>query len=223
MANDKFFQRRKETSRDDTKRKQRTEKQKNRCLIVCEGRTTEVNYFKALYSSNTKSAKNVKVDVMPSKDGTDPMSVVHYARKQLKITSYDAVICVFDKERDAGNHEKFKQANEELERISKHHKKTTIIGAGSVPCFELWFLLHFDYSDCPFSCCDEVEQALKKKNGFEQYKKSDEDHYQKTRHKIQTAITNATRLYKEAEANNFDRPYTKVHLAVEHLKSLLET
>ena len=222
MANDKFFQRRKETSRDDTKRKQRTEKQKNRCLIVCEGRTTEVNYFKALYSSNTKSAKNVKVNVIPSKDGTDPMSVVGYAIKQLKITSYDAVICVFDKERDAGNHEKFKQANEELERIAKQHKKTTIIGAGSVPCFELWFLLHFDYSDCPFSCCDEVEQALKKKNGFEQYKKSDEDHYQKTRHKIQTAITNATRLYKEAEANNFDRPYTKVHLAVEHLKRLLE-
>ena len=222
MANDKFFQRRKETSRDDTKRKQRTEKQKNICLIVCEGRTTEVNYFKALYSSNTKSAKNVKVDVRPSKDGTDPMSVVGYAIKQLKITFYDAVICVFDKERDAGNHEKFKQANEELERISKQHKKTTIIGAGSVPCFELWFLLHFDYSDCPFSCCDEVEQALKKKNGFEQYKKSDEDHYQKTRHKIQTAITNATRLYKEAEANNFDRPYTKVHLAVEHLKGLLE-
>jgi hypothetical protein len=70
MANDKFFQRRKETSRDDTKRKQRTEKQKNICLIVCEG-ITEVNYFKALYSSNTKSAKNVKVTVTQSKEAVN--------------------------------------------------------------------------------------------------------------------------------------------------------
>lgn len=179
------------------------------CLIVCEGHTEE-QYFGIVRREFT----NVTI-----RRENCPVQIVKYALKEIK--DYDSVICVFDKESHSPRMQKFEQAKTTLEKAAKKDKKT-IIGAWSIPCFEVWFLLHFDYSDCPFSCCDEVEQALKKKNGFEQYKKSDEDHYQKTRHKIQTAITNATRLYKEAEANNFDRPYTKVHLAVEHLKSLLE-
>ncbi|MFM7631329.1 MAG: RloB family protein [Alphaproteobacteria bacterium] len=210
MANDKFFQRRKETSRDDTKRKQRTEKQKNRCLIVCEG-ITEVNYFQALYSSNTKRANNVKVDVSPSKNGTDPMSVVGYAIKQLKITSYDAVICVFDKERDAGNHEKFKQANEELERISKQHKKTTIIGAWSIPCFEVWSLCHVYYTTRPFTDKKAVEAELERQ-GFKAQDWRDDN-------KQKTAIINAKKL---CDFHHDGNPSTRVHLAVEHLQSLLE-
>jgi len=85
MANDKFFPRRKGTSPKDNKRKQgnRGAPQKT-YLIVCEG-ITEVNYFQALYWFHAKNVKNAKVTVTQSDDGTDPISIVNYAIKQLNI------------------------------------------------------------------------------------------------------------------------------------------
>lgn len=217
MANDKFFQRRKSTSPQDTKRKQGNRAPQKTYLIVCEGKTTEVNYFRALYSFSTKNTKNFNVTVTQPNNGTDPISIVNYAIKQLKIKDHDAVICVFDKEFDTERHIKFKQANEKLARLAQKDTKKTIIGAWSVPCFEVWFLLHFDRSSSPFSWYDEVEKALKKKNGFEEYNKSDKGHYQLLRDRTKTAITNAAALYEESQHNQSDNPSTTVHLAVEFL------
>ncbi|MFN5589921.1 MAG: RloB family protein [Holosporales bacterium] len=216
MANDKFFPRRKGTSPKDNKRKQGNREPQKTYLIVCAG-ITEVNYFQALYWFHAKNVKNAKVIVTQSDDGTDPISIVNYAIKQLNIRYYDAVICVFDKEFDNECHIKFKQANQNLERLAKQYTKQKIIGAWSVPCFEVWFLLHFDCSSSPFSCCDEVEKALKKKNGFEEYNKSDKGHYQLLRDRTKTAITNAAALYEESQHNQSDNPSTTVHCAVEFL------
>lgn len=216
MANDKLFQRRKGTSPQDTKRKQGNRAPQKTYLIVCEG-TTEENYFRALYSFNTQNTKNFNVTVTQPNNGTDPISIVSYAIKQLQIKDHDAVICVFDKEFDKGREKKFKQANEKLARLAKQYTKQKIIGAWSVPCFEVWFLLHFDRSSSPFSCYDEVEKALKENKDFEKYNKSDKGHYQLLRDRTKTAITNAAALYKDSQLETFNNPSTTVHRAVEFL------
>jgi hypothetical protein len=208
MANDKLFQRKKGTSPEDIKRKPSNRRAPQKTyLIVCEG-TTEENYFKALCGSRS----NVTVT---KSGGSCPMGIVKYAQQEMEY--YHAIICVFDKEFDKGREKKFRQANEELERLRKKYKQTTIIGAWSVPCFEVWFLLHFDRSSSPFSWYDEVEKALKKKNGFEEYNKSDKGHYQLLRDRTTTAINNAAALYEESQHNQSDNPSTTVHRAVEFL------
>jgi hypothetical protein len=170
MANDQLHHKR-ATSLEKLRRRQGKREPQKTYLIVCEG-ITEVNYFQALYWFHAKNVKNAKVIVTQSDDGTDPISIVNYAIKQLKIRYYDAVICVFDKEFDNECHIKFKQANQNLERLAKQYKKQKIIGAWSVPCFELWFLLHFEPSSSPFDSCEAVEKKLKTKEKFEKYDKA---------------------------------------------------
>jgi hypothetical protein len=206
MANDQLHHKR-ATSLEKLRRRQGKREPQKTYLIVCEG-TTEESYFKALCGSRS----NVTVT---KSGGSCPMGIVKYAQEEMKY--YHAIICVFDKEFDKGREKKFKQANQNLERLAKQYTKQKIIGAWSVPCFEVWFLLHFDCSSSPFSCCDEVEKALKKKNGFEEYNKSDKGHYQLLRDRTKTAITNAAALYEESQHNQSDNPSTTVHCAVEFL------
>lgn len=206
MANDQLFRKR-VTSPAKLKRHQGKRAPQKTYLIVCEG-TTEENYFKALCGSRS----NVTVT---KSGGSCPMGIVKYAQQEMEY--YYAIICVFDKEFDKGREKKFRQANEKLARLAQKDTKKTIIGAWSVPCFEVWFLLHFDRSSSPFSCCDKVEKALKENKDFEKYNKSDKGHYQLLRDRTTTAITNAAALYKDSQLETFNNPSTTVHRAVEFL------
>jgi hypothetical protein len=106
-------------------------------LICCEGEKTEPGYFRDLRRDRRISAL---VAVVPPDVGTDPKSVVECAVQKMadarrdKIP-YTEVWCVFDMDGHAGVPEAFDRAS--ARRISV---------AFSNPCFELWYLLHFEYS-----------------------------------------------------------------------------
>lgn len=110
-----------------TQRKQRPICQK--FLIVCEGKQTEPNYFKAL----TKGIENIQCTIRGK--GKNTKSLVEYAITLKANNDFDKIWVVFDK--DAFTNDDFNDAIAEA-------KRNDIECAWSNEAFELWFLYHFE-------------------------------------------------------------------------------
>ena len=131
-------------------------------LIVCEGRQTEPNYFKAL--CRELRLTSVEVEVVTG-SGSAPISVVdsalelkhqreHDVRKKCTNSlKFDAVWCVFDRENP--------QHNSSFPRAVDKAASNQLELAVSTPAFEYWYLLHFIDTDRPFRDADEIIEALK--------------------------------------------------------------
>jgi hypothetical protein len=98
-------------------------------LIVCEGRRTEPNYFRAF-----RVPANVQVQIEGK--GYNTLSLVERAVVLAAEQSYDQVWCVFD--RDSFPVDSFNSALA-LARLHSFHV------AYSNEAFELWYLLHYHY------------------------------------------------------------------------------
>ena len=110
-----------------TQRKQRPIRQ--RFLIVCEGKQTEPNYFKAL----TKGIESIHCEIRGK--GKNTKSLVKEAITLKANNDFDKIWVVFDK--DAFTNNDFNGAIAEAER-------NDIECAWSNEAFELWFLYHFE-------------------------------------------------------------------------------
>ncbi|MBF0394744.1 MAG: RloB domain-containing protein [Alphaproteobacteria bacterium] len=147
-------------------------------LIVTEGTRTEPRYFEALRRHlRLTAAVVVKADCQ-----SDPLAVVRYAIRNG--AGYDIVYCLVDRDRHP------------LDIARAEASKGRVRLLVSDPCFELWFLLHFEFTAAPFACCDEVESALGRH--MRDYKKSG-DHFQHVRGKTADALINAARLRNEGD------------------------
>jgi len=184
-------------------------------LIVCEGEKTEPNYFKGLITACRLSGARIKVMHPPA---TDPMSLVQFGETQLG--NHDRVFCIFDRD---GNDEGFRQAvrkieNSEAGRAGRFHAIT------SVPCFELWVLLHFRYTAAPFtavgraSACQRVLNAVREH--LPDYAKGDGEIYRWIEPRTNAALRHANRLEAERAGAAFDNPSTRMHRLVEYLRTL---
>src|SRR5262249_30283083 len=127
-------------------------------LIVCEGGKSEPNYFRRLRKLCNLSNANV---LITSADGTDPVSIVKYA--QANYDDHDKVYCVFDRDGHANYNDALRMISES--DLGRTGKLTAIT---SVPCFEIWILLHFQYTTAPFnnvggrSACERVIGEVRK-------------------------------------------------------------
>ena len=154
-----------------------------------------------------------------SADGTDPMSIVSFAERQLKEMKYDRAYCVFDR----NGHANYVQA---LQRISQSRlgQENRLVAIPSVPCFEIWVLLHFSYSSAPFnavgsaSACDRVMREVQKH--IPQYAKGLVTLFETLEANIDRAITHARRLEEYNTANGSTNPATQMHRLVHYLKNL---
>jgi RloB-like protein len=190
-----------------------SESPRKRYLIVCEGSKTEKYYFEDLRDDKGLSSKNVRI----VHAGPDPVTIVKEALKLFKSEkddTFDEVFCVFDQE-----HDSFEQA---VNRINDLSPKKPFHAITSMPCFEFWLLLHFEYTAQPFnkmptkSLGKQAEVLLKLKLGFKNYKKSDRV-YKILSGKTQEAIENAQKLEKSPHGEN---PSTRVHRLVLALQAL---
>lgn len=183
-------------------------------LIVCEGSKTEPYYFNRLRVIYRLSSANVKVLPAP---GSDPMSVVRCAEKELETAGYDRAYCVFDR----NGHANYEQARSAITQ-SRHGQK--IVAITSVPCFEVWVLLHFTYSASPFtaigkeSACDRVLKAVKKH--FPAYAKGYAKTFDDLMPKLDEALRHGTRLDAHNASTGSNNPATSVHSLVNDLKNL---
>ncbi|OAA91758.1 RloB family protein [Clostridium ljungdahlii] len=195
-----------ELSRD--KRKKR--KIRPTILIICEGKDTEVNYFKEF---NLKYV-NVDVKVADSKSvgknksrKTDPSHLVDKAiefienKYDISEDDGDRVWCLIDVDIDYNTADPTSKRAEELEKayikVKRYAKgKKVFIHLGlSNPCFELWYLLHYTYTIANLKSYDALKIKLEKETPLKDYEKNKSVYNIIVDHTNQ-AIENSFRLNK---------------------------
>ena len=178
-------------------------------LIVCEGEKTEPLYFKKF------PEKPDVFDVLDVKGvGNNTIFVVNKAielrDKAEKIGEpYIETWAVFDKD-------DFPQTN--FEQAIKFAVENRIKCAYSIECFELWYLLHFNYYNAGMhrnNYFEKLSQLLKAP-----YTKNKEDMYELLKNKTNIAIKNARKLYIQqcTQPLSKQNPITLVFKLVEKLK-----
>lgn len=171
-------------------------------LIVCEGEKTEPQYFQAFKLSSVKvigTGKNTKSlveEAIRLKNGSE---------------GYDQYWCVFD--RDSFPAQNFNVA------LSKATNAGFQV-AYSNEAFEIWYLLHFNYSDAALARSlypKKLTECLKRP-----YRKNDPTIFESLLEHQPRAIKNASKLLSTYDPHNpeKDNPCTTVHLLVEELNMI---
>jgi hypothetical protein len=175
--------------------------QRQSFLIVCEGEKTEPNYFRKY------RVPKFVVEVLGI--GGNTITVVEAAIKLKKAgkQDFDQLWCVFD--RDSFPAGRFNAALELA-------RQNDIRVAYSNEAFELWYLLHFIYTDSAIARNLYIEKL---KEHLGDYKKNSEDMYDNLRGRRGIAMKNAATLMSRYDPPNpeNDNPSTTVHLLVEEL------
>lgn len=182
-------------------------------LIVCEGET-EQEYFDVVRIHY--GLTNAEVVIADNTVGSAPISVVECAvRRSRDPGGYDKICCVFDRD----GHASFDQAREKIRDLANRERNPLPIEEIiSVPCFEVWVLLHFERSDAPFGSCEEVIRRIRDRH-MAGYEKADAAVAKQLMVNVEAALTNADWLEPRA-ANNDYNPYTSVHRVLRHFESV---
>ena len=224
--------RRKARKASDLARKKASRAPYSKILIVCEGEKTEPNYFNELKDHLALNSANVMVS---GECGSSPVSVVNYAI-QIYVAErsagdpFDKVFCVFDKD----SHETYQQALDKiagknqrlLDGIVGSKLEDIFVATTSVPCFEYWLLLHFDYTSAPFqgagskSACDQLVGELRKY--MPDYQKGNESIFNQLLDKQPKAMVFAENSLRAAEENANDNPSTRVHELIKELQGITQ-
>lgn len=181
-------------------------------LIATEGRNkTEKTYFREF----NRMMNGIKITIATG-NNTDPVGIVEDAKKTadnkgIDAASGDKLYAVFDTDFD-----KIQQI-QEARSIARENDINVIL---SNPCFEVWILLHFQYSTHPFRSNNEVFDELIKE--WPEYKKNISS-FQSIQNKRETAITNAEKLIEFHQKSStkpeieYLNPATEVHELVKEI------
>lgn len=189
-----------------------------RILVVCEGEKTEVNYFEEI--RREARIPSLNVHVIPSPRGTEPQQIVEGAEAQfLKSRSYEKVYTVFDRD----DHPRYANAIKMVEARNGRHKNdekkiVSFDATVSVPCFELWLLLHFANILAPMHRDDALKRLKEHLVGYE---KGNTGTYAATLANLDIATKRAAAL--KSRFNRLpgdDIVYTDVHELVAFLRTL---
>jgi len=176
-------------------------------LIIGEG-DTERAYFRALCAN--LRLPNIEVQ-FSCRQGSAPINIVDCAVQKAKEPGgYESIWCVFDRD----EHESFARARAKLQQ---HARRMPLHEALSIPCFELWLLLHFEFTDALFPNCNALIQRLRQH--LPQYIKANAAQARALLAKLEDALLNAQRL-ESRYAHIGDNPSTSVHRLVRHLQDI---
>jgi hypothetical protein len=195
-----------------------------RILIVTEGRKTEPLYLEEIRVAHQLHSANV--EVQPGKLGTAPIQVVRYAQQLFKKgdlhrgirpKSFDQVYAVFDRDDHDSYFNALNLATTLDGKLRNDHKQPVVFkGIASVPCFELWLLLHFE--DIQHAVHrDEVMVRLKQH--IRGYDKGAGGTFSTTRDQLKIATKRAQALAGKFSAYTAPEPFT----ALNELVTLLTT
>jgi RloB-like protein len=189
----------------------------DRVLIVCEGEKTECNYFEEIRQRGRISSAHIHI--IPSDIGTDPVSVVKSAEAAFKDKgkSFERIYAVFDRDDHQDYANAIHMACAKNQKLKNDQKQAVAFEAiVSVPCFELWLLLHF--SDArSWMHRDLVVKQLR--NHISKYEKGMSNLFEFTEFALETATHRAKLLKQTNQRIPGDELYTDVHELVEFLCS----
>ncbi|HOI66804.1 MAG TPA: RloB family protein [Thiomonas arsenitoxydans] len=222
MGSEDLFHKRKARLAAELQRQKRERVRNKRYLIVCEGTKTEPHYLKEMLDDLRIRPQVVRI--VPN-EGVSPDRVVTHAlalyeEDQLTGDAFDQVYCVFDRDQ----HTTFDAAVQRTKDLTNGGKP--FVAITSTPCFEVWLLLHFCYSEQPFhaagkkSIGGQVVSALKTKPGFAKYGKGQKGIYGQLKAKLADALTHAERLRKHGVATGSVNPATDFDELVRAIKAL---
>lgn len=210
----------------DLKRRTAQRAPYKRMLIVCEGEKTEPHYFEEIRQEHRLATANVQV--WPSALGTQPLQVVNYAEllfrdgdrsKGISPKAFDHVCAVFDRDDHATYHNALARADALNGKLKNDADERVAFQAiASVPCFELWLLLHFENIYAPIGR-DEVYERLK--YHLPGYHKGQRGYWASTKEQFKKAAARAEDRALVTTAFDGNEPYTDVHqlvLLLTHLK-----
>lgn len=219
MGTDNLFHKRRAKNVGQLARRKPQRDSYAKILIVCEGEKTEPNYFKGAKDYYALNSANVEIC---GDCGSDPVSIIKYAKQRYNKEkgagdAFDKVFCVFDRD----SHPNYNQA---VDMIRREKPKDTYIAINSVPCFEYWLLLHFNYTTHPYigqhnkSVCNQVLAELR--HFMPDYAKGRVDVFNELVDQLGFATQNSIRSWETAQTNGTDNPSTQVHELIEYLKNI---
>lgn len=200
----------------DLKRKKGKRLPFPRVLIVCEGEKTEPLYFDDIRKQNRVPTAHIKV---LHADGTQPRQVVDFAEATFRASKeYDWVFAVFDRDDHATYIDALNRA-EALDNTLKNDdgKKARFVAVPSVPCFELWILLHYADIQAFFHRAEIINRVGQHIAGYD---KGMEAVYATTEPSLMVAVERATRLQQRFNARPGTDPFTRAHEVVQLLREI---
>jgi len=183
-------------------------------VIVSEGEKTERKYF----SNYRKRGCGLKIET-PNTSKTDPIGLVEFAQRQIKNYELepdkdDEVWCVFDVDENEEN------ITEAVDKAEANNIKIAL----SNPCFEIWFLLHFELRQTKLSCDDTINNL---KKHLPDYSKNEDVFYEIVDNR-KNAISHAKKLNEIHQKRNNElyspesNPSTQVFKLVEYILNYTE-
>ena len=193
-------------------------------LIVCEGEKTEPHYFKSLIAKLGLTTAEVEIC---GNCGSAPTSVVKYGNKKFSADpDYDLIFFVFDRD----SHTDYDDALALIQsyRNQRKYGNKSFSAITSNPCFEVWFLMHFEPFTKPCAAgggkspCGNWISILKRKPGFQDYKKGQRQHFKLLSSRLHNAKSYAAQVLSQHQATgepeHQGNPHTFVHKLVDTLE-----
>lgn len=196
-----------------------------RILIVTEGSKTEPLYLEEIRSAHQLHSANV--EVQPGQLGTAPIQVVRYAQqvfekgdlnKGIRPKSFDQVYVVFDRD----DHDSYFDALNLVKALdgklrNDDRQSVSFTAIASIPCFELWLLLHYEDIQHPIHR-DEVMERLKRH--IPGYEKGAGGIFASTHDQLETATQRAQVLAAKFNAYTAPESFTRLYELVSLLTTL---
>lgn len=132
---------------------------------------------------------------------------------------FNRVFCVFDRD----SHANYQEALD-LVANSPRGRQGKLTAITSVPCFEIWVLLHFAYTTAPFvtsggrSACENVIGVIR--DHMPEYQKALGGVFEQLWPYVETALTHGMRLAQHNRDTGSPNPATKVQELVKYLREL---
>jgi hypothetical protein len=187
-------------------------------LIVTEGTKTEPNYLNEIRIE--RRVPNAHIAVVPA-EGRQPLKVVEHAERYLaESAEFERVFAVFD--RDSHPLDSYQNALKKAAALNGKLKnsegqKVAFRAIPSVPCFELWLLIHFQ-DEQAFHERGAVYKKLQKH--LPKYCKGAKGIYAATASMVATATKRACNLRKQYKAFSGTQPFTEMDILVEMLRDV---
>lgn len=197
-----------------------------RLLIVCEGAKTEPLYLSQIRQQLRLPSANLQVQ--PAAYGTEPLRVVEYAGRLytegqralgIQARRFDRVVVVFDRDEHHTYHAALQRVAALNGRLRNDERvKVPFEAVVSVPCFELWLLLHFEDVFAPLHRDEALARLRAHVAG---YAKGQGSHWVATRERLDVATERAKALVAAGHtAEDGAQPYTNMHELVHRLLHL---
>lgn len=197
----------------------------DRVLIVSEGSKTEPQYLEEIRIYHRLHTANVQVH--PGALGTQPLQVVEFAeklftegdpQKGIQGRAFESIYAVFDRD----DHDSYHQALAKAAALDGRLRNDLDEGVkfqaiASVPCFELWLLLHFEDVLAPLQRTEVYRRLRQHLPGYD---KGQPGHFDRTLALLDLATQRATQLAGLNTAHDGTAPYTDVHRLVSLLTTL---